>query len=72
MKLAMEVKREFQKALSSQVLEVIVKKHLLMSKLTAHSWASSARVLHWTPSSGKIYFRNVQRTSQDVIYYFSS
>lgn len=46
----------------------MLKAHLLMNKLTADSQTSSARVLHATPNDGKIYFRNVQGTSLDVIF----
>lgn len=56
--------RVWERAQNSQVL----KAHLLMNKLTADSQTSSARVLHATPNDGKIYFRNVQGTSLDVIF----
>lgn len=30
------------------------------------------RVLHVTLNDGKIYFKNIQRTSQDVIFFFTA
>ena len=60
----------FRKSTKLMSAESHSKIHLLMSKLTVDSQISSARVLHATLNDGKIYFKNVQGTSQVVIFFF--